>query len=292
MKFSTWTSSEVRYNTQCNCMYLGYKLLKCQENLPWVIISLIHIIVNKRQWLWNLTKFFVTCFCEHFWPWLFTNHNRFWNVLEQMTNRNVPVKIFNCSVIIETKDCAWSQPFQHKLQHHCFQAKISLPVPRLTMSSWPQGLRRRRRNLLLITVRAERVNLKKKKKETRGMFFVWLQNVKINDLGLALWQLHLTLSINLGHVYAVFAINRLNLGWHLNERKVRNVRCNLNNLVFVMTFQNVTRSPMLTKTMLTFAGKISLTIPWTNPYSEPYEITVHDVYLIAGPIRGRLDSMP
>lgn len=37
-----------------------------------------------------------------------------------------------------------------------------------------------------------------------------------------------------------------------------------------------------------FTGKISLTIPWTNPYSEPYEITVRDVYLIAGPIRGKL----
>ena len=37
-----------------------------------------------------------------------------------------------------------------------------------------------------------------------------------------------------------------------------------------------------------FTGKIRLTIPWTNPYSEPYEITVHDVYLIAGPIRGEL----
>lgn len=49
---------------------------------------------------------------------------------------------------------------------------------------------------------------------------------------------------------------------------------------------------MLTKTMLIFADKISLTIPWTNLYSEPYEITVHDVCLIAGPIRGRLDCMP
>ncbi|KAM7434012.1 hypothetical protein ABFA07_015843 [Porites harrisoni] len=36
-----------------------------------------------------------------------------------------------------------------------------------------------------------------------------------------------------------------------------------------------------------YVGKIRLTIPWTNPYSGPYEITVHDVYLIAGPIRER-----
>ena len=46
-------------------------------------------------------------------------------VLEQLTNRNVHVKIFNCSVKIETKDCARSRPFQHKLQHHCFHGKVS-----------------------------------------------------------------------------------------------------------------------------------------------------------------------
>ena len=36
-------------------------------------------------------------------------------VLEQLTNRNIPVKIFNCSMNIKTEDCAQSQPFQHKL---------------------------------------------------------------------------------------------------------------------------------------------------------------------------------
>ena len=35
-------------------------------------------------------------------------------VLEQRTNRNVPVKIFNCSENVKTKDCAGSRPFQHK----------------------------------------------------------------------------------------------------------------------------------------------------------------------------------
>ncbi|XP_068698299.1 intermembrane lipid transfer protein VPS13C-like isoform X1 [Montipora foliosa] len=34
-----------------------------------------------------------------------------------------------------------------------------------------------------------------------------------------------------------------------------------------------------------YVGKISLIIPWTNLYSEPFEVTVHDVYLIARPIR-------
>ena len=35
------------------------------------------------------------------------------------------VKIFNCGVNVTTKDCAGSQPFQHKLQHHCFHGKVS-----------------------------------------------------------------------------------------------------------------------------------------------------------------------
>ena len=54
-----------------------------------------------------------------------TNNNRIWNVLEQLTNRNVRVKIFNCGVNVKTKDCAGSRPFQHKLQHHCFHGKVS-----------------------------------------------------------------------------------------------------------------------------------------------------------------------
>ena len=44
--------------------------------------------------------------------------------LEQLTNRNVHVKICNCSVNVKTKDCAQSRPFQHKLQHHCFHGKV------------------------------------------------------------------------------------------------------------------------------------------------------------------------
>ena len=37
-------------------------------------------------------------------------------VLEQLTNGDVHVKIFNCSVNIKTKDCAQSRSFPHKLQ--------------------------------------------------------------------------------------------------------------------------------------------------------------------------------
>ena len=35
-----------------------------------------------------------------------------WNVLEQLTNQNVFVKIFNCGVNVKTKDFAGSRPFQ------------------------------------------------------------------------------------------------------------------------------------------------------------------------------------
>ena len=46
-------------------------------------------------------------------------------VLGQLTNRNVPVKIFNCSVNIKTKDCSRLRPFTHTLQQHCFHGKVS-----------------------------------------------------------------------------------------------------------------------------------------------------------------------
>lgn len=36
-----------------------------------------------------------------------------------------------------------------------------------------------------------------------------------------------------------------------------------------------------------YVGKISLKIPWTDLYSQPFDIIVHDVYLMAGPIRDR-----
>ena len=47
------------------------------------------------------------------------------NLLKQLAKRNVPVKIFNCSVKIKTKDCARSRPFQHKFYQHCFHGKVS-----------------------------------------------------------------------------------------------------------------------------------------------------------------------
>lgn len=52
-----------------------------------------------------------------------------------------------------------------------------------------------------------------------------------------------------------------------------------------------THSYWNTSCFLSFTGEISLKIPWTNPYSEPYVISVQDVYLIASPIKGTVDLL-
>ena len=41
------------------------------------------------------------------------------------SHSSVPVKIFNCTVNIKTKDCARSWLFRHKMQHHRFHGKVS-----------------------------------------------------------------------------------------------------------------------------------------------------------------------
>ena len=59
-------------------------------------------------------------------------------MLEQLTNRNVPVKLFSSSVITETKDYARSRPFQHKLQHRVIDfedCKVSYPSPSINYAS-------------------------------------------------------------------------------------------------------------------------------------------------------------
>ena len=49
------------------------------------------IIVNRGEWLWNSTKFFVVCYCSVFWPWPCTKHNSCLLRSEKLTNRNVLV---------------------------------------------------------------------------------------------------------------------------------------------------------------------------------------------------------
>jgi len=49
------------------------------EALLWKPLSLCEkrscTIVNRGEWLWNPTNFFVVCFCPLFWPWPCTKHN-------------------------------------------------------------------------------------------------------------------------------------------------------------------------------------------------------------------------
>ena len=80
-------------------------------------------IVNKREWLWSPAHFFVICFCfcYRFWPSPCTSHNRFGKMLEQLTNKNIPVKLFNYKSQRKRKDCAGLWLFQHEVQQLCYQ---------------------------------------------------------------------------------------------------------------------------------------------------------------------------
>ena len=58
-------------------------------------------------------------------------------VLDQLTNRNVPVKIFNCSVNVKTKDSSQLWPFQDKFQHHCLNKSCT---QKLRQNPFPEKL--------------------------------------------------------------------------------------------------------------------------------------------------------
>ena len=66
-------------------------------------IFLYSTIVNRGEWLWNPTNFFVVCFCSLFWPWPCTKHNSCLLRTEELTNRNVLVTLFMLSVWEQNK---------------------------------------------------------------------------------------------------------------------------------------------------------------------------------------------
>ena len=81
-------------------------------------------IVNRGEWWWNPTKFFVLCFCSLFWPWPCTKHNSCLLRTEDLTNRNVLVTWFMHTVWTQNKRLymvlqmpSWT--FQHKSWHLC-----------------------------------------------------------------------------------------------------------------------------------------------------------------------------
>ena len=51
------------------------------------------IVVNRGEWLWNSTKFFVICFCSHFWPWPYTKHNSCLLRTEELGTRENAVRM-------------------------------------------------------------------------------------------------------------------------------------------------------------------------------------------------------
>ena len=60
------------------------------------------------------------CFCYLFWTWPCTTFNSIPFILKLLTNRNI-ASIFSVSICEqETKDCARSGSFEHKLQHLLF----------------------------------------------------------------------------------------------------------------------------------------------------------------------------
>jgi len=81
-------------------------------------------IANKAKWLWNLINFFVPSFCYRFSALTVHNHNSFWTLFEQQTNRNVALNYSAIySVIEKTKDCAgsWYVQRKHKLYLLCYR---------------------------------------------------------------------------------------------------------------------------------------------------------------------------
>ena len=61
-------SFEISLKKRCRGGWL-WSCLGCKSPIL-VSPRLFRIIVDRGEWLWNSTKFFVVCFCSLFWPWL------------------------------------------------------------------------------------------------------------------------------------------------------------------------------------------------------------------------------
>ena len=81
--------------------------------IPWIrdenqiLFSLVLLlgssIVNRGEWLWNPTKFFVACFCSLCWPSPCTKHNSCLLGTEELTNKNVLITLLMHSVWTQNK---------------------------------------------------------------------------------------------------------------------------------------------------------------------------------------------
>ena len=63
--------------------------VRWKENLKALKDKVSGTIVNRGEWLWNSSKFFVVCYCSVFWPWPCTKHNSCLIWIGELTNRNV-----------------------------------------------------------------------------------------------------------------------------------------------------------------------------------------------------------
>ena len=65
-----------------------------RQRWPLHLCSFLLIIVNRGEWLWNSSKFFVVCYCSVFSTWPCTKHNSCLLRTEALTNRNLLVMYF------------------------------------------------------------------------------------------------------------------------------------------------------------------------------------------------------
>ena len=54
-----------------------------------ITVKFVPVIVNRGEWLWNSSKFFVVCYCSAFCPWPCTKDNSCLLHTEEPTCRNM-----------------------------------------------------------------------------------------------------------------------------------------------------------------------------------------------------------
>ena len=94
-----WTKSETFFVSRTQNLCPQQMLRARGNNVSWFARA----IVNRGEWLWNSSKFFVVCYCSDFRPWPCTKHNSCLLRTEELTNGNVLVTQFMHSVWAQNK---------------------------------------------------------------------------------------------------------------------------------------------------------------------------------------------
>ena len=129
---------EIKIRCAAEYFWRTLRCLKCGQAVlsVWCIFSIeikTEDIVNRGEWLWNSSKFFVVCFCSVSWPWPCTKHNSCLLRTEELTSRNVLVTGFMHSVWGQNKRLCRVVDFQHKSWHlslllWCLPGFITIPL--------------------------------------------------------------------------------------------------------------------------------------------------------------------